>query len=100
MPAMMLQGPHVTLRPWHADDIEPFAALNADPRVMEYLPAMLSREEAAAMIGRAQAAIDERGWGMWALESRRPLHRLHRSGDPSLRGALHPMCRSRVAAGA
>jgi RimJ/RimL family protein N-acetyltransferase len=68
MPATMLQGPRVTLRPWHADDIEPFAALNADPRVMEYLPAPLSRDEAGAMIGRAQAAIDERGWGMWALE--------------------------------
>lgn len=65
---MKLQGERVTLRPWRTDDIEPFAVMNADPRVMEFLPAPLSRDEAAAMIGRAQAAIDERGWGMWALE--------------------------------
>lgn len=65
---MTLQGLRVTLRPWRADDIEPFAAMNADPRVMQFLPALLSRDEAAQMIARAQGAIEERGWGMWALD--------------------------------
>ena len=65
---MTLQGPRVTLRPWRADDVESFALMNADPRVMEFLPALLSRDEAAQMIARAQGAIEERGWGMWALQ--------------------------------
>lgn len=29
------------LRQWKAADREPFAALNADPRVMEFFPALL-----------------------------------------------------------
>jgi hypothetical protein len=45
-----LRGPRVLLRCWRNDDVEPFAALNADTRVMEHLPQMLSRDESAAMI--------------------------------------------------
>ena len=33
------------LRPWEERDLEPFAALNADPRVMEHFPSVLSRTE-------------------------------------------------------
>ena len=33
------------LRQWHDDDLTPFALLNSDPVVMEYLPTVLSREE-------------------------------------------------------
>lgn len=40
------------LRLWRDGDLEPFAALNADPRVMEFFP----------------APIDARGWGLWAAE--------------------------------
>ena len=63
-----LRGPRVTLRPWRADDLEPLAALNADPRVMEHFPAMLTRDESAAMMARMQAAVDGRGWGNWAVD--------------------------------
>jgi RimJ/RimL family protein N-acetyltransferase len=64
-----LRGPRVVLRSWRADDLDPFAALNADPRVMEHFPAALTREESAAMMARMQAGIDARGWGNWALEA-------------------------------
>ena len=63
-----LRGARVLLRGWEARDAEPFAALNADPVVMEFFPAPLSRAESDAMIARAQAAIDSRGWGAWCLE--------------------------------
>ena len=33
------------LRQWRAADREPFAVLNADPKVMEFYPAPLSRTE-------------------------------------------------------
>jgi RimJ/RimL family protein N-acetyltransferase len=64
----LLHGPRVTLRSWRADDLEVLAALNADPRVMQHFPQLLSRDESAAMIARMQAGIDARGWGNWAVE--------------------------------
>lgn len=55
------------LRPWRKKDLEPFARLNADPRVMEYFPNILSHEESDQMVMRMQAKIDKRGWGLWAV---------------------------------
>lgn len=68
MPQVELRGPRVWLRPWRADDLDEFAALNADPAVMEFFPAVLSRDETAAMLERARATIAERGWGWWCLD--------------------------------
>ena len=56
------------LRQWIATDREPFAALNADPKVMEFFPAVLDRAASDAMADRCQALIAERGWGFWAVE--------------------------------
>ena len=58
------------LRQWCAADREPFAALNADPKVMEFYPAPLGRAESDAMANRCQALIAERGWGFWAVETK------------------------------
>jgi len=59
---------HLVLRQWRDCDLEPFAAMNADPEVMRYFPAVLSRAETAASLQRMRSAIDERGWGLWAVE--------------------------------
>jgi len=58
------------MRQWRDSDREPFAALNADPAVMEHFPAPQTREMSDALIDRNIPAIDERGWGLWALEVR------------------------------
>ena len=58
------------LRQWCAADHEPFAALNADSKVMEFYPAPLGRAESDAMANRCQAHIAERGWGFWAVETK------------------------------
>lgn len=63
-----LRGKRVLLRGWQPRDSEPFAALNADPAVMEFFPAPLSRAESDAWIARAQAGLESRGWGFWCLE--------------------------------
>ena len=55
------------LRPWKPKDKEPFAALNADPRVMEYFPSTLSREESDKMADRVGGELLQRGWGLWAV---------------------------------
>jgi len=56
------------LRPWRDDDLAPFAALNADPRVMEFFPAALDRAQSDALAARIRAHLGERGFGLWAVE--------------------------------
>ena len=56
------------MRQWRPSDRAPFAELNADPRVMEYFPAPLERDESDALADRCQALIEQRGWGFWAVE--------------------------------
>jgi RimJ/RimL family protein N-acetyltransferase len=56
------------LRQWRDSDREPFAALNADPAVMEHFPALQTREQSDALIDRNIPELDDRGWGLWALE--------------------------------
>jgi RimJ/RimL family protein N-acetyltransferase len=63
-----IQTDRLILRRWTADDLAPFAAMNADPRVMEYFPACLTREESDAMAARIEARFDELGFGLWAVE--------------------------------
>jgi 3-dehydroquinate dehydratase/shikimate dehydrogenase len=55
------------LRPWKFEDFEPFAQLNADPRVMEYFPATLNRQESDQLAKKIQKKIEEKGWGLWAV---------------------------------
>lgn len=55
------------LRRWRDADRQPFAALNADPRVTEYLGA-LSREESDRLVGRIEAQFALRDFSMWAVE--------------------------------
>jgi RimJ/RimL family protein N-acetyltransferase len=63
-----LQTERLCLRQWGPADREPFAALNSDPRVMQYLSEPLSRQASDAMADRIQSLIEERGWGFWAAE--------------------------------
>jgi RimJ/RimL family protein N-acetyltransferase len=65
-----LEAPRLRLRRWRLSDREPFAALNADPRVMEHLPAILRREESDALALRIEAHFDQHGFGLWAVEIR------------------------------
>jgi ribosomal-protein-alanine N-acetyltransferase len=59
----------LVLRQWRDEDRETFAALNADPIVMEHFPEKLSREQSDAFADRIEAGFAERGWGLWALEA-------------------------------
>jgi RimJ/RimL family protein N-acetyltransferase len=56
------------LRQWRVGDREPFAALNADERVMEFFPARLDRETSDALADRLERFIEEHGWGLWVAE--------------------------------
>lgn len=58
------------LRRWREEDIAPFAALNADPEVMEYFPACLTEEETRGLVGRMEGKFEKNGFGLWAVETK------------------------------
>ncbi len=58
------------LRRWRPDDREPFAALNADPEVNEYLTGPLRRAQSDELVERIEAGFEHYGFGLWALEVR------------------------------
>lgn len=66
--SMEVETPRLVLRQWLADDRKPFAAMNADPRVTEFL-LPLTAPESDALADRLAAGIDEYGWGFWAVEA-------------------------------
>jgi RimJ/RimL family protein N-acetyltransferase len=63
-----LRRADLILRQWRDEDREPFAALNADPEVMRYFPSTLTRAESDALVDWVSGLLEERGWGLWALE--------------------------------
>jgi RimJ/RimL family protein N-acetyltransferase len=63
-----LLTPRLTLRQWRDGDLDPFAAMNADPEVMRFFPAPLPREQSDDLATHAKHGIEERGWGLWAVE--------------------------------
>ncbi len=67
-PAAIIQTRRLHLRPWREKDFVSFAELNADPRVMQYFPSILNREESDSLAKRLKVFIEENGWGPWAVE--------------------------------
>lgn len=63
-----LSTPRLRLRPWRDEDLVPFAAINADPEVMEYFPSVLTREQSNAVAAKIRQEMEERGHGLWAVE--------------------------------
>jgi RimJ/RimL family protein N-acetyltransferase len=56
------------LRPWRDEDLPEFAAINADPRVMEFFPKPLDRDESDARVARIRDHFARHGFGLWAVE--------------------------------
>ena len=65
-----LETPRLILRNWKREDIEPFALLNADPRVCEFLPNVITREETLASLDKIQSHFNDFGFGLFAVELR------------------------------
>lgn len=64
----MIETDRLILRRWHEADVEPFAAINSDPRVMEFFPSTLTVQETADLIRRDEEKFERDGFGLWATE--------------------------------
>lgn len=62
-----LRTERLVLRPWRDEDQEPFTAMNADPRVMQFFPNTYTPEDSAAELERIRAHFAAHGFGLWAL---------------------------------
>jgi RimJ/RimL family protein N-acetyltransferase len=65
----ILTTARLRLRQWREEDLAPFAALNADPQVMEFFPKVLTRVESDAVAGRIRDHFARHGFGLWAVEA-------------------------------
>jgi RimJ/RimL family protein N-acetyltransferase len=63
-----LRTERLLLRRWRVEDRAPFAAMNADPRVMEHFPGLLTREESDLRVDRIEAHFEKHGFAQWAVE--------------------------------
>jgi RimJ/RimL family protein N-acetyltransferase len=66
----MIETERLILRKWRNDDVDPFAAMCADPRVMATLGTVMTRPETMALIDRLVSLQARDGHCFWALEKR------------------------------
>jgi ribosomal-protein-alanine N-acetyltransferase len=64
----MLETPRLLLRRWKDSDRDTFAEMNADPRVMEFFPKVLTRAESDQFVDRMEEHFDNHGFGLYAAE--------------------------------
>jgi RimJ/RimL family protein N-acetyltransferase len=67
---MILETERLILREWREQDRAPFAAMSADPAVMEFLRALPTREACDQWIDYQIAHHVEHGFGFWVVEAR------------------------------
>ena len=66
--ASELRTARLLLREWRDDDLDAFAALTADPVVMEYLRPVADRAASDAIATQVRAHFAEHGFGFWIVE--------------------------------
>jgi RimJ/RimL family protein N-acetyltransferase len=64
----MIETERLILRPWREADREPFAAMNGDPRVGDWLGGAIDRAASDVLMDRIQGQIEAEGFGFWAAE--------------------------------
>jgi len=66
--APTLETERLVLRPWRDEDLDPFAEMGSDIRVMEHFLSTISRRESADTMERIRQHFDEHGYGLFAIE--------------------------------
>jgi len=64
----VLATTRLRLRLWQDEDLEPYAALNADPRVRQFFPSLQTRRQSADSMRFIRRHWQRHGFGPWAVE--------------------------------
>ena len=64
----MIETERLILRAFRDEDRAPFAAINADPRVADWLGGVRDRAASDDLVDRINAMIAENGYDFWAAE--------------------------------
>ena len=64
-----LKTARLLLRCWREEDFAPFAAMNADPLTMRFMPSVLTADETRALMERLEEHHRLHGFGVWAVEA-------------------------------
>jgi RimJ/RimL family protein N-acetyltransferase len=67
---LLIQTERLLLRRWREEDREPFYRMNSDPRVMEFMPACLTRAESDMLFERVNEHFRKHDFGLCAAELR------------------------------
>lgn len=66
----IISSKRILLREWRDSDIAPFIMMNADKKVMEHFPRVLTERETEEMITRIKNHFQHHKFGLWAAESK------------------------------
>ena len=64
----MIKTPRLLLRHWQDTDLEPWVAMNLDPRVTEFFPRPLPRDMALTQAETMRRKLDDLGYGWWVVD--------------------------------
>ena len=68
MAAPELRSQRLVLRHWRPEDKKIFAAMSADPQVMQYERPTLSAEQSDLLVEAIQLGLEMRDFGFWAVQ--------------------------------
>jgi RimJ/RimL family protein N-acetyltransferase len=82
LPIPRIETPRLRLREWRDEDLEPYAAMNADPEVRRHMspPRPLSPAEASLDVDSLVDQWRRLGFGHWAVELRETGELIGRTG--------------------
>lgn len=63
-----IETERLILRDWTEDDLAVFQQMNSDPVTMEFFPNLLTPEGSTMFYERIKREIEERGYGLYAVE--------------------------------
>lgn len=64
----LITTPRLGFRLWQATDLEPFAAMNANPEVMRYFPSLLSEKQSQSLIEKVMQHQEKYGYCAYAVD--------------------------------
>ena len=65
-----IETQRMILREWKPEDRIPFARMNGDPVIMEYLPRSLTEAQSDRLVDRFEDHFETHGYGLYAVESK------------------------------